>query len=348
MTTLYATITKADDQRLVYGIASTESLDQQGGVWDGQAYVGDVVDPGAIEGALPDYMEWGAVREMHQPIAAGTAIKAAVEDGKLLLTVRVVDDGAWAKVKAGVYKGFSIGGKVVKAVLEKLPDGSYVRRILKLLLTEISLVDRPANPDAKILVFKRAEGVQPHMANELIVSPTAGRQPSAPDVWDKLQQKLAAVQKAAADPQKIIAMIQQARNDCELGGDMEGAQLLTQAIALVLQANGDAEAPDDTSDAADAATADDPAAADVAAADDTASADDDADAALMMAARVSGGAAVHKAGRAISGGRMAAMKSVVKTLLQLMADAGTRKPKRRWEPIRIGLAQQPSAPSRMP
>jgi HK97 family phage prohead protease len=222
MTTLYATITKADDQRLVYGIASTESLDQQGGVWDGQAYVGDVVDPGAIEGALPDYMEWGAVREMHQPIAAGTAIKAAVEDGKLLLTVRVVDDGAWAKVKAGVYKGFSIGGKVVKAVLEKLPDGSYVRRILKLLLTEISLVDRPANPDAKILVFKRAEGVQPHMANELIVSPTAGRQPSAPDVWDKLQQKLAAVQKAAADPQKIIAMIQQARNDCELGAIWKG------------------------------------------------------------------------------------------------------------------------------
>src|SRR5262245_54167023 len=100
----YADITKAD-QRIVEGIASTETIGSQPGVWEGHAYAGDVVDAGAIEAALPDYLEWANVREMHAHSAVGTAISAAVVDGKLHLAVKVVDDSAWTKVKEKVYKG---------------------------------------------------------------------------------------------------------------------------------------------------------------------------------------------------------------------------------------------------
>ena len=66
-----------------------------------------------MKAAIPDYMKWGAVREMHQPSAAGTAIECRVEDdGRTLFGAHIVDSEAVKKVQANVYKGFSIGGKV--------------------------------------------------------------------------------------------------------------------------------------------------------------------------------------------------------------------------------------------
>jgi predicted phage tail protein len=60
---------------------------------------------------------------------------------------KVVDDKAWAKVKEGVYKGFSVGGK---------KTSQKGTTITGMRLSEISLVDRPANPDAKIEIWKAA------------------------------------------------------------------------------------------------------------------------------------------------------------------------------------------------
>lgn len=293
----YLTITKNDDeQRLVYGIASTETIDSQPGIWEGHQYAGDVVDQAAIKAALPDYLQWANIREMHQASAVGTALSAEVVDGTLRLAVKVVDERAWTKVKTGVYKGFSIGGRIVQAVLEKLPDGTYIRRILKLILTEISLVDRPANPDAKILLFKGAG------MDENDQEPTPSSTPGLTADEIAALQQLAGTSplaKAGADPQKIISLIQAARNEAELGGDTEGAALYTEAIKLVLQAAGDAEptepeAPDST-------------------------AESEQEQLLMQSAKPS---TLHKAGRAISGARMTAMQSVAKTLLQLLAEAG--------------------------
>ncbi len=133
---LFADIIKTDDEkRMVYGYASTEALDSQG----------EIVRKDAIEEALPDYMRFANVREMHQQSAVGVAKEASMDDKGLYLTAHVVDDSAWAKVKAGVYKGFSIGGKA----LERLDNV-----VSKLRLSEISLVDRPANPEAVFDVFK--------------------------------------------------------------------------------------------------------------------------------------------------------------------------------------------------
>lgn len=144
---LYAEISKteqAEDGTIrVYGYASSGAVDADG----------ETITPEAMKAALPDYMKWGAVREMHQPLAAGTAIAAEVQDdGRTFFGAHVIDPVACKKVAAGVYKGFSIGGRV----LERDPTN---RRIIKALkLTEVSLVDRPANPEAVFTVVKMEAG----------------------------------------------------------------------------------------------------------------------------------------------------------------------------------------------
>lgn len=131
----FAEINRVDeDQRLVSGYAATEQ----------RASDGMVVTRDAISAALDDYMEFANVREMHQPSAVGVTRSANVDDTGLYITAEVVDDAAWEKVKRGVYKGFSIGAKVTERDPE---DRTVVRGIA---LREISLVDRPADPGAKI------------------------------------------------------------------------------------------------------------------------------------------------------------------------------------------------------
>jgi phage head maturation protease len=133
---IYADIIKVDPElKLVYGYASTTTLDNQG----------ERVSKAALEEALPEYMRFANIREMHQNSAVGVAQEAAIDDQGLYLCAKVVDSQAWEKVKEGVYKGFSIGGKK----LEKVDD-----EVTKLRLTEISLVDRPANPECVFDVFK--------------------------------------------------------------------------------------------------------------------------------------------------------------------------------------------------
>jgi phage head maturation protease len=133
---IYADIVKVDpEQKMVWGYASTTALDSQG----------ERISKDALETALPDYMKFANVREMHQSSAVGVTKEAAIDDQGLYLAAKIVDKAAWEKVKEGVYKGFSIGGKRI----EKVED-----TITSLRLTEISLVDRPANPECVFDVFK--------------------------------------------------------------------------------------------------------------------------------------------------------------------------------------------------
>ena len=142
---LYGELTKIEPQDdgsiKVYGLASTGARDSSG----------EVVSPGAMRAALPGYMAFGAIREMHQPLAAGAALHAEVDaDGATRICAHVVDPTAVKKVKAGVYKGLSIGGKVLSR------DPADPRLITSLRLDEISLVDRPCNPEAVIDLWKAA------------------------------------------------------------------------------------------------------------------------------------------------------------------------------------------------
>ena len=149
MTKLYAEISKTESQDdgtvKVWGYASSQAVDSDG----------EVITADAMKAAIPDYMKFGAVREMHGSNAAGTAIEIAVEDdGRTFFGAHIVDPIAVTKVRAGVYKGFSIGGKVTAR------DDLNKSVIKGLNLTEISLVDRPANPDATFTCYK-ADGVKP-------------------------------------------------------------------------------------------------------------------------------------------------------------------------------------------
>jgi hypothetical protein len=140
---LFGELTKIEDQPdgtlKVYGVASTGARDD----------AGEIVLPAAMKAALPDYARYPALREMHQPTAAGRTLEALVdEDGATRIVAHVVDPVAIAKVRSRTYSGFSIGGRV----LARDPgDASVITRIK---LSEISLVDRPANPEAVIDLWK--------------------------------------------------------------------------------------------------------------------------------------------------------------------------------------------------
>lgn len=138
--TIYVPLAKIDkEKRMVYGFASTPDVDSDG----------EIIELEAIKRALPDYMQFPTLREMHQAKAVGTVKSGEIkeDDGKkgLYIGAKVVSNEAWELVKEGVYRGFSIGGDVIRRV------GNVIK---ELNLVEISLVDVPANKAAKIEVWK--------------------------------------------------------------------------------------------------------------------------------------------------------------------------------------------------
>jgi hypothetical protein len=67
----YWPIAKVDqEQRMVWGYASTDAEDDQG----------ETVTREALAEALDDYMRFANIREMHQPSAVGVAKEAGVDD----------------------------------------------------------------------------------------------------------------------------------------------------------------------------------------------------------------------------------------------------------------------------
>ena len=140
----YWPIAKVDaEQRMVWGYASTAALDDQG----------ETVTREALAEALDGYMRFANIREMHQNSAVGVAKQADIDDKGLYLAAKIVDDEAWRTVVEGVYNGFSIGGRVTAR------DPVNRKVITRLALTEISIVDRPANPEAVFDCWKSSAGV---------------------------------------------------------------------------------------------------------------------------------------------------------------------------------------------
>jgi hypothetical protein len=161
----YWPIAKVDaEQRMVWGYASTEAEDDQG----------ETVTRDALAAALDDYMQFANIREMHQPSAVGIATQAAIDDKGLYLGAKIIDAEAWQKVVAGVYKGFSIGGRVTAR------DPADRRLITSLRLTEISVVDRPANPEAVFDCWKLSAGPATGGSMATIAATTRG----PVQVWD--------------------------------------------------------------------------------------------------------------------------------------------------------------------
>lgn len=149
-TTGYAQIVKYDKNEdgtlTVYGKATDDTLDL-----DSQ-----ICDPKWLDTAMPRWFKSGGnIREMHGPSAAGIAKEYEAKSDGHYINVLVVDPLAAKKVEAGVYQGFSIGIKSPRVIQDtKAANG----RIIDGQIIEVSLVDRPANPSAKLILAKAVEG----------------------------------------------------------------------------------------------------------------------------------------------------------------------------------------------
>jgi hypothetical protein len=136
-------VEKNDGTLTIEGYASTEGVDASG----------ETVAALAIKAALPEYFRHGSgpLREMHQLKAAGRVDVAEIDSqNRTRIVATVVDPGAIKKVLERVYNGFSIGGKTLER------DPINPKKIIKLRLDEISLVDRPANSDSTFEIIKAA------------------------------------------------------------------------------------------------------------------------------------------------------------------------------------------------
>jgi phage head maturation protease len=143
-------------KRTVSGFATLDNIDTQG-------------DKVLAEASLAAFQRArGNLREMHKKDSAVGRIvnfreeTLADEKGKeyrgIFVTARV-SEGAqdtWLKVLDGTLSGFSIGGEINKADNEFNKDaGKTVRVIEDYDLTELSLVDNPANPLANVREFEK-------------------------------------------------------------------------------------------------------------------------------------------------------------------------------------------------
>ena len=173
---LFAPIRRVDDaERTVEGYAFVrEVVEGEGGLRLTRA---------AMERATPDYMQWGALREMHQPLAAGTTTEIQWDEQGAYIRTRIVDDAAWKKVVERVYKGFSVG---VQGLVLRGNQVTACRWI------EISLVDRPKDPGAVITAF-RADVMNAEETGD--ISPA----PESNDAVDDETERLSMPAEPAAD-----------------------------------------------------------------------------------------------------------------------------------------------------
>ncbi len=146
LTTAFFQIVKsdknADGTMMVYGKATDDSIDidQQ------------ICDPTWLDSAMPDWFKSGGnIREQHSNIAAGVAKEYEKKADGHYIHALVVDPISVKKVDTGVLKGFSIGIKGPRIVRdEKAANG----RIIDGQIVEVSLVDRPANPNCQLVLAK--------------------------------------------------------------------------------------------------------------------------------------------------------------------------------------------------
>jgi hypothetical protein len=130
-----------DGDLIVYGKATGPDIDL-----DEQ-----ICDPNWLRTAMPEWMKFGNLREMHQPIAAGVGLDLEAKGDDWFLKSQVIDENTKRKIEAGVLKGYSVGIKNAKVVKDAAARGG---RIVSGTIVEVSYVDRPCNPTATATIAK--------------------------------------------------------------------------------------------------------------------------------------------------------------------------------------------------
>jgi Putative phage serine protease XkdF len=160
--TLHFPITKVNkEKRTVSGFATLDNIDRHG----------DIVTAEASKAAFDNFR--GNIREMHGSSAVGKMLNFKEDSfydpetnkkyNGIYVTAYISKGAqdAWEKCLDGTYSGFSIGGNIVDAKMEKSDDGQDSHRVIhKFDLHELSLVDSPANQLANFFsIQKMAESV---------------------------------------------------------------------------------------------------------------------------------------------------------------------------------------------
>jgi hypothetical protein len=136
----------ADGTMTVYGKATDDSIDIDQQICDGDW----------LDRAMPHWFKSGGnIREQHSNIAAGVATDYEAKADGHYISALVVDPVSVKKVEAGVLKGFSIGIKNPRVTRDKAAANG---RIVDGQIVEVSLVDRPANPNCQLVLAKSASG----------------------------------------------------------------------------------------------------------------------------------------------------------------------------------------------
>ena len=137
-----------EDQRIITGIASTPSVDR----------MDDIVMPQGMKAKFPVPLLWQ--HDARKPV--GHVLSAKVTDAGIQVTCSFVKvdeppslkdelDRAWAMVKSGLVRAFSIGFNSLES---SDIEGSWGRRFTSWELLELSCVTIPANSDCSIQTVK--------------------------------------------------------------------------------------------------------------------------------------------------------------------------------------------------
>jgi hypothetical protein len=147
---IFIPLAKADaTERLVFG-SFDETPDRAGEICD-YATAKPAFEAWSAElQKASDGKSLGNIRGQHSNIAAGRLVELTFDDDlkKIGFVAHIVDDNEWRKVEAGVYTGFSPGGRYAK----RWQDGRYKRYTPD--VRELSIVDVPCNPTATFTMVK--------------------------------------------------------------------------------------------------------------------------------------------------------------------------------------------------
>ena len=144
-------LVKDSDERLIEGMANVEVKDLQG----------DYIPIDVMKRAMIKFMERsGALNYRHTNHIIGKVLSFWVDEDKsgrkgVKILAKIYNDDelmdkAWDEIRKGELKGFSIGG------VAKSRDGEELKEIS---IHEISVVEKPANPEALIESMTFAKGV---------------------------------------------------------------------------------------------------------------------------------------------------------------------------------------------
>lgn len=200
-----------EDKRIITGIASTPTPDR----------VGDVLEPKGAEFALPLPLLWQ--HRSDQPV--GNVIDAKVSDKGIKITAQFekVDepaslkdelDRAWAKVKAKLVRGLSVGFRSLEETFDRERSGF---NFLRWEWVELSCVTIPMQSEATIQTIKSADALalSGHTrAVRLTVNPPGVPGPTVRTTMKTIAEQIAALEaKRAANEARMTAIMTKAADE---------------------------------------------------------------------------------------------------------------------------------------